>query len=236
MILAQHLYDEKANSYYYSINLDNNLLSVSILYNIQNKGDLTEVIKYTKTYDLNKSFIPNTIYSIFSINGFRELSNMVHVNNNNDGLYKTYKFDKKEHDIVLFFGQTIKDILVIVPSVMVKKTDCVQSYSKKKLSELIIEHYPYYKDIQQKVEKQRKQRAEIDIFQYVESLECQVDILTQVLLSMLDVDVVNQTDIKKLKNVFEQTSVFKLKQPSVILQKMYDGKIKTRNAQRGMYE
>ena len=63
-----------------------------------------------------------------------------------------------------------------------------------------------------------------------------IDIFTQVLLSMLDVDVVNQTDIKKLKNVFEQTSVFKLKQPSVILQKMYDGKIKTRNAQRGMYE
>ena len=199
-----------------------------------NTSDFVKTVINSFSYNLEEAFIPNSLYSIFKDKN--NLSNMV-INNIKvdyiDKIKSAYKIEGNR-EFIIYFGNTIDEVLVIIPNAFIVEKENAKIY-KKTVSEAILDYYPCYKEVADKNNKTRKQLVELDINECVAGLEAQVDILTKILLYIIDKNNIRieDVDINSFANIYKNTSLYNVKTEKGMLEKIEKTKTIIRNVQRG---
>lgn len=245
MIKCRNIYKETDSDcpYYFMVRLENGILYVEGLsYSKTDYGGERKQL-FSKTYNLNRSFIKNTCFHIYKCLDRQGLSNLaIAGKGNKESVFDAYKLSSVE-EIIVYLGDNIDEVLVLIPNTPVLDNGNIEIYVKTKTSEAIIEEFPKYKEKYNALEAKRRMLADIDINESMSALEAQIDFLSKLVLAIFNNFpqirenlLLEGINIKRFEEVVESTNVMSIKSQEETLDEIQKQKNIIRNKQRVYYK
>lgn len=245
MIKCRNIYKETDNDcpYYFMVRLENGILYVEGLSNSKANYSGERKRLFSKTYNLNNSFIKNTCFYIYKFLDRQGLSNLVIAGKGNkESVFDAYKLNSFE-EVIVYLGDNINEILVLIPNTPVLDTGDIGTYGELKTSEAIIQEFPKYREKYNTLEAKRRVLADIDITESISGIEAQIDFLSKLVLVILNKFpqikqnlLLENIDIKRFEKIIEDTSVMSVKSQEGALDEIQKQKSIVRNKQRVYYK
>lgn len=242
MIRCKNIYKNNSNNVqeYINLNINNNILYIE-MYKIEEAENkkFRYNLSFKKQYNLREIFAPNTVYYIYSDKN-NEFSNVVKMGiTEGDKLMfcEAYKLNADDN-IVIYFGNNVNEVLVIVPKLYVFDNVNVQQYNNLRVSQVILQEYPIFKNTISKLDAKRKCLAGINVNESLSGLESQIDLLSLIVKKIISKypDLQYDTEIVSFFNALSLNSVNTLKSNKEMLEEMNKQKTIIRNKQREYYE